>query len=184
MKKAVFAIIAVLILMLPCNLSAKDLNYLIQGNLGYTIPAFTMANSLKPALGFGGAFAVENLFVNDLAFELSAKYSLHEGKNSSSTQMTIIPVILSALYSFPMDQFNIYAKLGGGIVYETLKMNSVESTNSDPGFLIGTAIGYPVGSGLELKLDINYLFIYQTYVTNASENGHNLSADLCVAFRF
>jgi hypothetical protein len=154
-------------------------------NAGYTLPASTSLQNLNGAISFGIFVRTPSMVLSCADLVLDGSYALLTDKNDSNIKMTFIPITLSAEIA-PIPDFGIlpYLKVGGGIVLETLKTSAAEDSNIDAVFLGGIGARLKLGSNMDLKLEGVYSYIYEKYITGATQDGGLISITAGVSYKF
>ena len=143
------------------------------------MPSGSLADSVKSGMQFG-VYGQLNLIVINLG--INADYISMSGKTNSDIKMKMIPLTASLMFSLPTPIVSPYAKIGGGIVLETLTVpNVADETNQDPVFLIGAGVDIDL-MGTMIKIEGTYNFIYEKNISGATENGSYLKLSAGLGF--
>jgi hypothetical protein len=154
-------------------------------NFGWTFPASkSLSDSLNSSFNIGVFARVNSIVIPYTDLVLDVGYTSLPNKNNSDYKMSFIPITLSGEFS-PIPDFGLlpYLKLGGGIVFETLKQAS-EETNTDPIFLGGLGARMKIADKLVLKVEGVYSYIYQKYISGATEDGALISVGAGISYQF
>jgi len=122
------------------------------------LPVGALVNGLKTGYGFNGSLYFKPK-VLPVGFELESGYLYFSGKIVNDLQ--IIPLYISGVYNIPLSIFNSFIKLGGGLNFETLKMDEGKMTNIDIGAKIGAGIEYLFLKNFGIRFNTNYFFVYE-----------------------
>lgn len=166
---------------------AEEITPRIQANAGYSLPMPNLSNAVNGALYFGGSIGIDTSFLSPIsALELSFSTATFTGKTDTAKKLIISPILLSGIFNIDIASPEIkpYAKIGGGLVFESSNFTGAELTQSDPGFLGGIGAVYNLAPKFDIKFEISYLFIYQTWVTDAAENASMINIGLGLNYKF
>jgi|GEM_PF-3504084 len=171
-------LVVFLALFIPASAFALEIGSPTAGlNLGLAAPVGSLGDSLKSGFDIGIFGQVDLQLIKVV---LNADYSSLTSKvdpNATNPDtLSFIPVTLSALYTPPLSLGIVspYAKLGGGLVFETLKRGDASVNNSDPIFVFGVGADVKLDSlpkELTLRAEFTYNFIYQKHIDTATDNG-------------
>jgi hypothetical protein len=139
--------------------------------------------------GFGGGFIFQyNYLISGLGLDVHASYFYNPDKKYASSNVTILPVIVSPQFRFHTRYIDIDLRAGAGISSTMSESGSRLKLipTGDPGQPVsailvkgsqgrsidlvagaGAAISHAFGMGLVLGFEVNYYYIFQTLSADA-----------------
>jgi len=157
MKKA--GMIFAVIIMLSYASIANNTKFEAGLNGGIAFPvSSSLSDNLNSSIFEGVFFRINNVMFPDLHLVVDANYISFSGRVNTNMIMTFLPITLSLEYvPFKLgDNTSPYLKIGGGVVFEYLKDDSLASAlnNKDPIFLGGIGVKMDLTSGLKLRVEV------------------------------
>lgn len=147
---------------------------------GPVTPLFDAADYLNPDMGVGLFFRY-NLPFDSVKLGLDTSYQKY--KSDGVNELTMFPVYFNILYLLPFDlPVRLQAKAGAGMC--SLYMEPDEVQQWEPMFMTGVEVSFPAGKLVNIALRVDYLFIYEEYMSGATENGHFINAAISLYFNF
>lgn len=189
MRKIIWLVMIFLLVILISSQSfGEGLNFSAGINLGGTFPMAKLGDVLKSGILYpvGGYIGLDTSeVISNTNLELGFNYISLKGKNDESTKMMFLPLTLSGLYNFPLEEkIKLFVKVGGGVVFETLTLGGSDTNNTDPIFNFGIGTSHDLSDSLFLRLETIYHFIYEKYQEGATENGNLFSLSLGIGYKF
>ncbi|MFH1074273.1 MAG: hypothetical protein V1752_04205 [Candidatus Firestonebacteria bacterium] len=161
--------------------SAQSISLSAEVKGGYVLPLPNLSNTLNGAISYGGAVqAVLPCIPLITKWEVSFNTATLASKNNAANTLALSPLILSGIFDIPMPGLNPFVKVGGGLIFETSTLIGVVTIQNDPVFIGGVGISAPLMPAVSIKVEADYMFIYQTWVTGATENGSTINLNLGV----
>jgi len=145
---------------------------------GPLTPMFDTGDHLDPDLG-GGVFFRYNLPYDPLKLGLDTSYQSFSSKGVDS--LRLIPVYMNLVYLLPFD-LPVKIQLKGGAGFVNVHMEPDGVTQWDPLFMTGTEVSFPAGKMANIALRIDYLCMYEKYLSGASQNGYVINAGISLYF--
>lgn len=186
MKKTMI-IVGMIVLFSAQFVYAEDLNPKVQGIFGYALPMPNLSNAVNGSVYFGGSLGVNTPCLSPLSeLELSFTTATFTGKTDTAKKMTVSPLLLSGIFNINISVPDItpFVKIGGGIVFESSNFTGADLTQNDAGFLGGIGASYEVIPKFNIKLEVSYLFIYQRWFSEATENASLINIGLGLNYKF
>ncbi|HQO41077.1 MAG TPA: hypothetical protein PK986_11455 [Spirochaetota bacterium] len=147
---------------------------------GPVTPIFGTGELLEPDMGLGVFFRY-NLPFDSVKLGLDASYQ--EYKSSGVNELTMFPVYLNALYLLPFDlPVRLQGKAGAGMCHLHMEPDGVNQW--EPMFMMGAEVSFPAGKLANIALRVDYIFVYEEYMKDATENGHFINAAISLYFNF
>jgi hypothetical protein len=185
MKRNLFVYMSALLLLLAVmngEAEARQLDPAKSPQLGIwfgpVAPIYTTRKTVDTNLG-GGLYARYNIFQTQ--FKLGADVSYQKYKSRGVNSLRIIPVYGSVIYRLPIKML-LFFNLKAGAGQAHVKAMPLNKSQWDPCFTGGGEVGFPVGSMANLCLRVEYLMVYEKYISGAKRNGHFLNTGLSVNF--
>ena len=145
---------------------------------GPITPIFSTSENLDTDLG-GGAFVRINLPYDPLKIGFDTSYQTYKSKGVDS--LKIVPAYLNLIYLLPFNlPVKMQLKAGGGFCRVNMAPDNVSQW--DPLFMAGTEISFPAGKFANIALRIDYLCIYEKYLSGAPKNGYVINAGISLYF--
>lgn len=147
---------------------------------GPVTPIFGTAELIESDMGVGLFFRY-NLPFDSVKLGLDTSYQ--EYKSTGVNGLTVFPVYLNALYLLPFDlPVRLQGKTGAGMCHLYMEPDGVNQW--EPMFMVGAEVSFPAGKLANIALRVDYLFIYEEYMKEATENGHFINAAISLYFNF
>lgn len=185
-NRLLLSVLSVVLILAAMDLSAaiSRKKYFNKPQLGIwygpITPVFGTAELLEPNMGVGVFFRY-NLPFDSLKLGLDTSYQKYE--STGVNELTMIPVYVNALYLLPLDlPVRLQGKAGAGMCH--LHMRPDEVKQWEPMFMIGTEVSFPAGKLANIALRVDYIFVYEEYMKDATENGHFINAAISLYFNF
>lgn len=147
---------------------------------GPVTPIMDTADLLNPDMGLGLFFRY-NLPVDSIKLGLDSSYQAY--KSDGVNELTMFPVYFNILYLLPFDlPVRLQLKAGAGMSHMYMEPDGISQW--DPLFMTGVEVSFPAGKVANIALRIDYLFIYEDYMKDATENGYFINAAISLYFNF
>lgn len=147
---------------------------------GPVTPVFETGELLEPDMGVGLFFRY-NLPFESVKLGLDTSYQ--EYKSTGVNELTMVPVYLNALYLLPFDlPVRLQGKAGAGMC--SLYMEPDKINQWEPMFMAGAEVSFPAGKLANIAMRVDYIFIYEKYMNDATENGYFINAAISLYFNF
>ncbi len=145
---------------------------------GPVTPVGDTGEHVETDLG-GGAFFRYNLPFELFKVGLDSSYQAYESKGVD--ELELIPTYFNVLFLLPIDiPIRIQLKGGAGLCH--VKMQPDNVSQWDPMFMAGTEISFPAGKMANIALRIDYICIYEKYLSGATQNGYVINAGISLYF--
>lgn len=164
MKRTFFVLVVILIFILPISALAQDKPNYIMAKGGGFFPTGDLDNE-DIGNGFFGELSVGHYYNPNVALELGVGLLIADSDTFSADldRVWAVPVTLTAKGIVPVDNFELYAGLGGGVYYTEADLNpSTGDTISDSDWLAGGHVllgfNYNVSQVVFFGVEGRYLF--------------------------
>lgn len=150
----------------------KKADYFLKPQLGIwfgpVTPVYTTGDDVDTSL-WGGGFVRFNVL--SLPLKVGFDSSYEHFKSEGVKELTVIPVYGNLLWRLPIDMpLAFQLKVGAGSVRVHIEPDNLSGW--DPLGMLGFEVSFPAGKWINIGLRIDYLFIYEGYIKDATKNGH------------
>ena len=155
----------------------------IGGWFGPITPVGELGEILDTNLG-GGIFFRYNLPYSNFVlryFKLGVDVSYQHFVSNSLAEMHFVPLYGSILGLLPIDipvKIQLKGGVGGGYLY----VRPDRSEQWDPIFMAGIEISFPAGRIVNIGLRVDYIYIYEEYVSSSAQGAHIIDIGICMYF--
>ncbi len=175
MKKGIFFAVALMLFLLQPGFLHSASFIKVQADGGYMLPMPGLNSKLNGAVMYGGAMEIKLPIIPFISeYELSFNTATLPSIADSTKTLSLSPLMLCAKLDLSSGGLKPFVKIGGGLVFESSNITGSVVTQNDPCFTGGLGASYALMPAIELKIEAEYLFIYQTWVPSATENGSAL----------
>lgn len=186
MKRTFFVLVVILLFLLPFSAFAQDRPNYIVAKAGGFFPTGDL-HDMDLANGFFGEFAVGHYYNPNLALELGAGFLISDSDTFSADldRVWAVPVTLTVKGIYPVNSFELYAGLGGGVYYTQADINPAFGDNiSDEDWLLGghvlVGFDYNISDVVFFGIEGKYLFTSEANYAgiNANLTGFTLTGNI------
>ncbi|MBN1531927.1 MAG: hypothetical protein JXA20_04635 [Spirochaetes bacterium] len=145
---------------------------------GPITPVGPTGDLVQTALG-GGIFFRYNTPYDLLKIGLDTSYQ--HFTSSGVNELTMVPVYGNMIFLLPLDlplRFQFKAGAGGCWLY----VKPDKLSQWDIMFMAGFELSFPAGRIVNIGLRIDYIFLYESYMQGARNNGHVINAGIMLYF--
>jgi hypothetical protein len=144
-------------------------------------PVTTVGDSwgvVDPTLSFGSYFRYN---LPSLPVKIGVETSYEHHKSKSTNKLTLVPVYSNVLYKLPIRSIMSYQlKAGAGAGY--IDILPEDKSQWDPLFTVGGEFSFPAGTVANVGLRVDYILLYEKYISGAKHNGHFLNVGVNLNF--
>ena len=136
------------------------------------------AKRVETNLG-GGGFARFTFPWPFLKIGVDASYQKFKSKGVN--EMQFVPVYGNLLFQIPVE-FPVRFQFKGGAGAGWLSVKPDNKSQWDPIFMAGFEVSFPAGRIVNIGLRIDYIYIYEGYISGSKNGGHILNIGIQLYF--
>jgi outer membrane protein W len=188
MKRTFFVLVVILLFLLPLSAFAQDRANYITAKAGGFFPTGDL-DDMDLANGFFGELTIGHYYNPNVALELGAGFLISDSDTFSAEldRVWAVPVTLTVKGIVPVNNFELFAGLGGGVYYTQADLNpSTGNTISDEDWLAGGHVllgfNYNVSQVVFFGIEGRYLFTSEAQYDDIKANltGFTLTGNIGV----